>query len=822
MITMIRTIARWMIGLLFCGAVALFVLISSLPLWVNPNDYKAQIADFLREQSGREVVITGDIKLQISPLLHASCVVGSVRLATLASNAIFPDNTILECEKTTIEISLLPLVFFQRLHLSRIECAGLTLNLVRNADGRGNWQEFPAAPLAEPSTREPLPRSEGASAPAENSSGSSAAPMVTDAPSVASFVRHWCRSPFFFSVCRWLQPKPEGLDIGKLSFSDMQARYENRGNGRVVLIKKGQMTVGRLREKIPVPYEVSFNLALDNSKTPESPALIHSGEITMQGNATALFQEQRLVLEDLQAEGLIKGKSLAKKSLNISLASNSEISFPQIDGENATAGAVTIKDFTLTHGDIVVQGSGTLDNFSSPRYSFSLNIPECSPQATLQRLKITRKLAANAEAFTRMQAKLLLTGDMGLTEVSGLTVLVDESTWTGSIRRRSVAEDERPQWEADLKVDRLDSDRYAFRPSPSSVANNISAPPLPSWQPFLLWPGNFSLPIDSLKTASFKLNLAIDSLQVRGAHLAQAQATVTGQGGVIQLAPLTASLYGGALQGEDRLDLSGDTAKLQIRRDLTALQLAPFFRDMTGKEGMTGTANLHADLTSRGVSQRKILNQMNGALRVEVVNGEIGDWQLLPVIRAEIAGQEPEVPVATETQSVTSQEAAQEEDGDHEAGGGKISGVGSEEGAGERVSFTRLAVGGRIRGGVFHSDDLSFASTILSIAGTADLDLASQQVDSSLAVSFSPDCDPDGRNGIAALCNQAVFYKMVGSLAHLSQTASLRPAATSEILPPVASLPESGQMEEQAENPAASEEEAAEDVTEEARGAEGD
>jgi hypothetical protein len=73
-------------------------------------------------------------------------------------------------------------------------------------------------------------------------------------------------------------------------------------------------------------------------------------------------------------------------------------------------------------------------------------------------------------------------------------------------------------------------------------------------------------------------------------------------------------------------------------------------------------------------------------------------------------------------------------------------------------------------------------------------------VDSSLTISFPPDCDQDGSRGIAELCNQAISYKIVGSFAHLSQTANLNPSATVETPTQAAEKPvEQSQTTEQAE-----------------------
>ena len=122
---------------------ALVVLLAAVLLavrvWVNPNHYKGNLADMVKESTGRELQLPGDIKLSVVPRLALE--VGPASLSNLPG---FGAEPLLAISHATFRIKLLPLLR-RRLEFSRIELDGLDLRLRRNEDGRGNWQDAPTS-----------------------------------------------------------------------------------------------------------------------------------------------------------------------------------------------------------------------------------------------------------------------------------------------------------------------------------------------------------------------------------------------------------------------------------------------------------------------------------------------------------------------------------------------------------------------------------------------------------------------------------------------------------------------------------------------------
>jgi AsmA protein len=103
-------------------------------LTVNPNNYKGKIAALVKESTGRELNLTGDIKLSVFPWVALE-----LGPATLGNPAGFSAEPFLSFSHASVRVKLLPLLH-QRLEVARVAIDGLDLRLAKNAQGKGNWQ----------------------------------------------------------------------------------------------------------------------------------------------------------------------------------------------------------------------------------------------------------------------------------------------------------------------------------------------------------------------------------------------------------------------------------------------------------------------------------------------------------------------------------------------------------------------------------------------------------------------------------------------------------------------------------------------------------
>jgi AsmA protein len=124
------------------GGIAALLCVVLLGVWllVNPNAYKGRIVVAVKESTGRELRLPGDIKLSVLPWVALE-----LGPASLGNPPGFSDEPFLSFAHASVRVRLLPLLH-QRLEVARIEVDGLDLRLRKNAQGRGNWQIEAAQP----------------------------------------------------------------------------------------------------------------------------------------------------------------------------------------------------------------------------------------------------------------------------------------------------------------------------------------------------------------------------------------------------------------------------------------------------------------------------------------------------------------------------------------------------------------------------------------------------------------------------------------------------------------------------------------------------
>jgi AsmA protein len=136
---------------LVVGALIAVVVIVLLAVWltVNPNDYRPKIAAAVKHATGRELVLEGDIKLSVFPWIALE-----LGPASLGNPAGFPVQPFVSFTHASVRVKLLPLLA-KRLEIGRVEVAGLEVKLLKNAEGKGNWEGFGRSDGSPPASAAP-------------------------------------------------------------------------------------------------------------------------------------------------------------------------------------------------------------------------------------------------------------------------------------------------------------------------------------------------------------------------------------------------------------------------------------------------------------------------------------------------------------------------------------------------------------------------------------------------------------------------------------------------------------------------------------------
>ena len=137
-------IKKSLIGLLSL-VVLLGIAIGVISLTIDPNNYRAQITEVVKKQTGRELHFD-HIELSFFPKLGAH-----LKKVTLSNAPGFDTRPFLSITQVQVRVALLPLLSKQ-LKVDTLTLHGLDVKLARNAQGMTNWSDL-MQPTAEPTPR---------------------------------------------------------------------------------------------------------------------------------------------------------------------------------------------------------------------------------------------------------------------------------------------------------------------------------------------------------------------------------------------------------------------------------------------------------------------------------------------------------------------------------------------------------------------------------------------------------------------------------------------------------------------------------------------
>lgn len=138
------------------GIVVLLAILAAILLvtFVSPNRFKPLITEQVKKTTGRQLTIDGDLSWSFFPVIGVK-----VGHATLYNLPQFSQKVFAEIDHATVAVKLLPLLSSQ-IESSGVVLKGMKLNLIKNADGKTNWEDLtkktsaPSVPVTPKSSEE--------------------------------------------------------------------------------------------------------------------------------------------------------------------------------------------------------------------------------------------------------------------------------------------------------------------------------------------------------------------------------------------------------------------------------------------------------------------------------------------------------------------------------------------------------------------------------------------------------------------------------------------------------------------------------------------
>jgi AsmA protein len=200
-------------------------------------------------------------------------------------------------------------------------------------------------------------------------------------------------------------------------------------------------------------------------------------------------------------------------------------------------------------------------------------------------------------------------------------------------------------------------------------------------------------------------SLRIGSLKVANVKVAQLRVEVKAKSGMINIAPLSARLYQGSVDG--KASVNAATSSFAVSEKLTGVEIAPLLKDVADLELGEGKGNVAFDLTTQGNTIGGLKRMLNGKASVDLANGAIKGINLPKLVQGI---QSLSKDIRTQTLGVDKN---------------------------EKTPFSEFKASFKIRNGVAHNDDLAVKSIMLRMAGKGDIDIGRDSVDYNAKVIFA-------------------------------------------------------------------------------------
>ena len=229
------------------------------------------------------------------------------------------------------------------------------------------------------------------------------------------------------------------------------------------------------------------------------------------------------------------------------------------------------------------------------------------------------------------------------------------------------------------------------------------------------------------KTVSGKL--AIGALSVKRAKLENVKAELKLEGGKLDVAPHSASLYGGTLSGALTADANGN--KIHVKEAVQNVALGALLRDLAQKDVLEGRGNVTLDVQTSGGTVTALKKALAGSARVEMKDGAIKGVNL-----------------ADSARNVKSALGAKQAKPDPS----------------QKTDFSEMSASFKIAGGVARNDDLKAASPFLRLGGAGNLDIGNNAIDYLAKATLAATTKGQGGRDVGNVAGITIPVKLSGPL----------------------------------------------------------
>jgi len=666
---------------LFSFIILIMVAIGIISATVNPNDYKDEITDLVKKQTGRDLSFDS-IELAFFPSLGVD--LEKVRLSNAPG---FESNDFLTMSQAQVSVAIWPLLSKQ-LEIDTLTLHDLDVRLARNAQGVSNWDD-----LIKPSeTEAPVDKqTEEKSNPMEQ-----LAALTFGGLDIRNGQVHWDDQQAqqkieltdfnfvtgaitfdeFFNIDLSANTKVSQPEISSQLTLTLDVKIDKNGAFEIKNLKQTNQLQGKtipvaeLLTELDIPV-LNINLETQNIALPnvtlnyaikggaDLPAKQLDGDISIT-NFSANLVDQLFATEavkityDLESDGSIPIQT-AKGSLTLdkpsfamteqALTSGLLTLVSDLTGETlpngkasiqlSTQPALNLNKQTASLNNLVIQALNLQANgavqvtqlTSHPAISNTLDIKAFNLRELLTQLGIDIPAVnemSDKTTLTKVAAKLKVdfNSETQTLKAQNIQVMLDESTLSGNA---SVANFDKPNIAYNLKLDKINVSRYLPPQSDAAPAEPVKTDPNADIE--------IPLPTELLRSLSINGTLKAGSVQYDKLNPTNIVVTVKAKDGLINVNPIKTDIFKTNINATAKLDVRKTQPNYAVTFNTQNLPIGEVLVAFVGDDPISGTGAVNANITTSGDRLSLIKQGLNGTLSADLQDGAVKGFNLAQSIR---------------------------------------------------------------------------------------------------------------------------------------------------------------------------------------------
>lgn len=551
---LVKWLAFILLGVLLVVAIGAGILL----LLLDEARIKQELTKAVHQSTGGTLAIDGALGLSLFPQLGVS-------VEQLHFTPRDQTQPLAAIGTLQLGVDFMPL-FSGQINVGEITLEGLRLNLVREANGIGNWENLSA-------------------------SEEKTTPATATEPETPVNTR---------------DTGAMTLAISRLHIADTEIDYSDRKTGA-----NYQLSDFNLDSQGVNLSGGSFPASIKFSVHSSAPKLTMKFDLDTQLSGD--LQAQILELQSTKATIVTSGEPTNDMPLTTHLATNARVDLQK--------GTASLQKLQLDIEQLKLSGKVDISGLQSqPKLKANLQSEPFNPRALAGSLQQAVPEFINNKALTELRFASDIEYSDNSARLNNLNVMLDKTQMNGSI---AITDIEKQALQVKLKIDQLNLDDYQV-----VVADDSAAPAgKPASKGKVVTPLPI-LPVETIKELNLDATISLGKLVASGAELTDIALKAKANNGVINLSQLTAQLYQGSTNFAAAIDVRPQQPNWTFNGSITRVQIAPLLKATSEIDWVEGSLDFNGKLSAQGNQLDALKKSLKGPATFSISKGVLRDMSL--------------------------------------------------------------------------------------------------------------------------------------------------------------------------------------------------